>query len=975
MSRVCGTQQETVGWKDASRELRLTPKDNFFSFGSCSYTIKKSKECTARVVVHRELQLATSYTLEASFCGCDERRAGRSGEEAGAHDDSSSSGPAGAPSSDSVATGGGFHFSSGHLQQIGYRFCKALHVYFGLGVPPNAESKLEEPPGLPTIASIDGIHQLPDNSSVHAAIIELMQGDVDAGPDGDSEGSDGGDASDSEPTDAPALAPASSSAKKGTGANDGSQHRVAAPPQPKLKTAAAATEAPEPRRRNSVSTRRTREAEMRAAAQRAEAAAAAAAALLGNRPDLLSGISFPPPRPAIPSQSRPEHPMPPPPLIQQPSVLLEQQRQNAQHRMLQQQQQRPQPPQPLQQQFQPPQKPLSQQQPPPPPHPGDLNYPTPNTAPNITDGFGLTGVVDVGGAATGAGPALLPSRCYAVGPPSHGVGGGEIGGAAGGGQVGGLDADDEGDGSNSTDGDVGPDGSITRGASFERGRGFSGKSLSLRSNQQWVARPRPGQSQGPVAAAAARAPAMAPAESTENRQRQPPGGTLQQGSLAGGGPVTAPAASPGAALKSSQPMLKRRPHLPSATSGEGVLSGEEMMQLGQQSGSFGTHSTPFAELIARRGGEAARQASNGVGSGAVAVDGNEQGLVAGLELLVSNVRRANGTASAGGEGNLDGSGHIGPGYDHVEQHSGGFGGRSKSSPVAGRRAMPPSANISALAGLSGVGADGENGEDMPPGGDSLNSTEVDDAIYSFAASLRAQRRSCNGANDAVDDELMMGSADGARDYSGREHDGSNGNGGGLAGIPASASYTVGAGCGRGGLSLPVGSVATSAIAGPPGCALPYAVQQGTNQVLSAAARQRWSARENDRAAPTHNPLPFGKEGGPSLVIGAGAAGASAAGLGLSQSMTGNVSWPPRTWHSFAHNGGSTGGGGLGASSVVGAHNANNSRPRSVESGARPLDSRGGIGVPTTRRTAYYSQPTSDPRLVLQPNGGGQQYFG
>ena len=364
MSRVCGTQQETVGWKDASRELRLTPKDNFFSFGSCSYTIKKSKECTARVVVHRELQLATSYTLEASFCGCDERRAGRSGEEAApapttsAHDDSSSTGaPSGAPSSDGVAMGGGFHFSSSHLQQIGYRFCKALHVYFGLGVPPNADSKLtdskleEPPPGLPTIASIDGIQQLPDNASVHAALVELMQGDVDAGPEGDSEGSDGGDASDSEPTDAPAAAPASSSVKKGAGGT------VAAPPQPKSKAPAAA-EAPDstPRRmydRNSVSTRRTREAEMRAAAQRAEAAAAAAAALLGNRPDLLGlGRPFPlPARPAIPSQSaaaataallggRPEQPPPPPPFIQQPSVLLEQQRQNAQQRTLQQQQQR-----------------------------------------------------------------------------------------------------------------------------------------------------------------------------------------------------------------------------------------------------------------------------------------------------------------------------------------------------------------------------------------------------------------------------------------------------------------------------------------------------------------------------------------------------------------------------------------------------------------------------------------------------------
>ena len=37
VSRVCGTQQ------DGSKEAKLTPKDNFFSFASCNYSIKKSK--------------------------------------------------------------------------------------------------------------------------------------------------------------------------------------------------------------------------------------------------------------------------------------------------------------------------------------------------------------------------------------------------------------------------------------------------------------------------------------------------------------------------------------------------------------------------------------------------------------------------------------------------------------------------------------------------------------------------------------------------------------------------------------------------------------------------------------------------------------------------------------------------------------------------------------------------------------------
>ena len=58
ISRVCTTSKRGDG----------AASDNFFSFGSCNYQIKKSKECTARVVVHRELGLATSYTLEASFC-------------------------------------------------------------------------------------------------------------------------------------------------------------------------------------------------------------------------------------------------------------------------------------------------------------------------------------------------------------------------------------------------------------------------------------------------------------------------------------------------------------------------------------------------------------------------------------------------------------------------------------------------------------------------------------------------------------------------------------------------------------------------------------------------------------------------------------------------------------------------------------------------------------------------------------------
>lgn len=41
----------------------------YFSFSDCSFTVKKEREATARVVVARELGVSYSYTLEATFCG------------------------------------------------------------------------------------------------------------------------------------------------------------------------------------------------------------------------------------------------------------------------------------------------------------------------------------------------------------------------------------------------------------------------------------------------------------------------------------------------------------------------------------------------------------------------------------------------------------------------------------------------------------------------------------------------------------------------------------------------------------------------------------------------------------------------------------------------------------------------------------------------------------------------------------------
>ena len=70
-----------------------------FSFPECSFRVQKSKESTARVVVWRELGVADSLTLEASFAGPSE----------GAH--------------------AGAHFSVAHLEGVGRAACEALLDY------------------------------------------------------------------------------------------------------------------------------------------------------------------------------------------------------------------------------------------------------------------------------------------------------------------------------------------------------------------------------------------------------------------------------------------------------------------------------------------------------------------------------------------------------------------------------------------------------------------------------------------------------------------------------------------------------------------------------------------------------------------------------------------------------------------------------------------------------------------------------
>lgn len=43
-----------------------------FTMSSCSFLIEKSRASTARVVVWREMGVSRSYTMESSYCGCNQ---------------------------------------------------------------------------------------------------------------------------------------------------------------------------------------------------------------------------------------------------------------------------------------------------------------------------------------------------------------------------------------------------------------------------------------------------------------------------------------------------------------------------------------------------------------------------------------------------------------------------------------------------------------------------------------------------------------------------------------------------------------------------------------------------------------------------------------------------------------------------------------------------------------------------------------
>ena len=43
-----------------------------FSMNSSNFAVEKAKESTARVVVWRQIGVVRSYTMESSYCGCDQ---------------------------------------------------------------------------------------------------------------------------------------------------------------------------------------------------------------------------------------------------------------------------------------------------------------------------------------------------------------------------------------------------------------------------------------------------------------------------------------------------------------------------------------------------------------------------------------------------------------------------------------------------------------------------------------------------------------------------------------------------------------------------------------------------------------------------------------------------------------------------------------------------------------------------------------
>ncbi|OBS77599.1 hypothetical protein A6R68_20012, partial [Neotoma lepida] len=69
---VEGSQLIKVPKKDEMLPKILDKLAPAFTMNSCSFLVEKSRASTARVVVWREIGVSRSYTMESSYCGCNQ---------------------------------------------------------------------------------------------------------------------------------------------------------------------------------------------------------------------------------------------------------------------------------------------------------------------------------------------------------------------------------------------------------------------------------------------------------------------------------------------------------------------------------------------------------------------------------------------------------------------------------------------------------------------------------------------------------------------------------------------------------------------------------------------------------------------------------------------------------------------------------------------------------------------------------------
>lgn len=89
-----GNKLEDSGFKTLPRILHLSSAP--FYLQNCSFVVERVKEATARVVVWRQIGVVRSYTMESSYCGCDQ----------GKYKDQ--------------------HLNTSMLEEMGHKFCEGL---------------------------------------------------------------------------------------------------------------------------------------------------------------------------------------------------------------------------------------------------------------------------------------------------------------------------------------------------------------------------------------------------------------------------------------------------------------------------------------------------------------------------------------------------------------------------------------------------------------------------------------------------------------------------------------------------------------------------------------------------------------------------------------------------------------------------------------------------------------------------------